>query len=98
MLGRLILALLVVALLGLGALFAYLNPGALSLDLGVVVWDTRVTYALIGCLAVGWVLGVMTAAWWGLGQLRRRRRLARELRAAEAETANARSIAAADDL
>ena len=85
-LARTILIFLAVlaALFGAAA-FAWLNPTSMTLDLGVGVYDIPVSYALIGSLAVGWLLGLLTSAAWMMRMARERRRLVRSVRRAESE-------------
>ena len=45
----------------LAAAFAWLNPQSITLDLGFGVVETPVAYAVIACLAVGWILGFITS-------------------------------------
>ena len=45
----------------LAAAFAWLNPQSITLDLGFGVVETPVAYAVIACLAVGWILGLLSA-------------------------------------
>jgi len=97
MIRNLLLLTLVLVIVVLSAGFAWLNPGQITLDLGFGVLETTVSYAFIACFAIGWSFGLLTAAFWVVKQASRRRKLARQLRLAEAEVANLRQLPAADD-
>jgi uncharacterized integral membrane protein len=95
-LRRLFLIIMLVAALVVAAGFAWLNPGAVQLDLGFGVVAVPVSYALIACLAVGWLLGLLTASVWLMRSLREKRKLARSVRKAEAEVENLQKLPLAD--
>jgi uncharacterized membrane protein YciS (DUF1049 family) len=79
-----------VALVGLAALllamtFAALNPGVISLDLGIRAIEVQKVFALAGSFALGWLFGLACVGVI-LGRLwLQRRRLRRAMRLAEAE-------------
>ena len=81
-----------VAVIALAAAFAWLNPGNVTLDLGVGVYEVPVAYAIIGTLALGWLFGLLAAALWVMKSARQRRQIARQLRLAEAEVTNLRRM------
>ena len=85
---------LVVVIISAG--FAWLNPGQVTLDIGFSVFETTVSYAFIVCFAIGWLFGLLSAAFWAIRQAGQRRKLARQLRLAEAEVANLRQLPAVD--
>ena len=95
-LRRIFLIIVLVAALVVAAGFAWLNPGAVQLDMGFAVFDVPVSYALIACLATGWLLGLLTASIWLMRSLREKRRLARSVRKAEAEVENLHKLPLAD--
>jgi uncharacterized integral membrane protein len=85
-LARTILVILaLLATLFFAAAFAWLNPDSVRLDLGIGAYTVPVAYALIAAIAVGWLLGLATTAFWMLRMARERRRLTRSVRRAEAE-------------
>ena len=85
------LALLLVVLLA--AVFAYNNPQQIAIDIGFVRLDAvPVPVAFVVCLGIGWVLGLVSAGVALLRMSRERRRLRRELRLAEAEVRSLRSL------
>lgn len=92
------LSLIIVALVFvlISAGFAWLNPERISLDLAFGVVDTPVAYAFIACFALGWLFGLLTIGVWAIRSARQRRKLARQLRLAEAEVTNLRQLPAAD--
>jgi uncharacterized membrane protein YciS (DUF1049 family) len=96
MIRNLLLLVLILVIVVFSAGFAWLNPGKITLDIGFSVLETAVSYALIACFAIGWIFGLVTAAFWAIRQAGRRRKLARQLRLAEAEVENLRQLPAAD--
>ena len=81
----------------LAAAFAWLNPHTIQLDLGVALVETPVAYAFIACLAVGWLLGLLSTLGWMLKTAARNRRERRAARQAEAEAESLRRLSIADD-
>lgn len=98
MIRNVFLALLALLVVVISAAFAWMNPGAISLDLGFGILDTTISYAFIACFALGWLVGILTLAFWAFRQARQRRKLARQLRLAEAEVANLRQLTTTDDV
>jgi len=96
MIRNLLLVALILVVVIISAGFAWLNPGLITLDIGFSILETTVSYAFIACFAIGWIFGLLTAAFWAIRQAGRRRKLARQLRLAEAEVANLRQLPAAD--
>jgi putative membrane protein len=96
MLRMILLSLVGLILVGLAAGFAWLNPGDVTLDLGIGVYEIPVAYAMIAALAIGWLFGLAVASVWVLKAIGQRRRVARQLRLAEAEVTNLRRMPDAD--
>jgi uncharacterized integral membrane protein len=92
MFRTILLSLVGLALIGVAAGFVWLNPGTISLDLGVGVYEVPVAYAVIGAFALGWFFGLAAASVWMLKSAGQRRQVARQLRLAEAEVANLRRM------
>jgi len=96
MLRKLFLILILIAALTVAGGFAWLNPDPVKLDLGFAVVDVPVSYVLITCVAIGWLLGLLTASVWLMRALREKRRLNRSVRKAEAEVENLQKLPLAD--
>lgn len=80
MFKRILTAIILVAALAASALFTYLNPGEVALDLGFAAVSSPLGLAFVLALAVGWVLGIVSALAW-IGRLAAdRRRLKAEVR------------------
>jgi uncharacterized integral membrane protein len=85
-LRRLAFAAVLIVLMLLAGVFAYSNPAPIDIDIGVMRFEQvpmAAAFALV--LAVGWLLGVFSAAlalWRSAGE---RRRLKQDLKYAEAE-------------
>ncbi len=88
----------ILAAIALAAVFAWLNPQSFDLDLGVAVIHTRIAYAVIATLAIGWILGLLSALGWVVRLASRNRKQRREARIAETELENLRKISVADDV
>jgi putative membrane protein len=75
---RLIFIVVVLLVVGLGALFGALNAGPVAVDLYFTDVHLPTGLALLGCLLLGWLLGGLVA-WFGqVPRLRRELRKARE--------------------
>ncbi len=96
MLRKLFLILILIAAFAVAGGFAWLNPDPVKLDLGFGVVDVPVSYVLITCVAIGWLLGLLTASVWLMRALREKRRLNRSVRKAEAEVENLQKLPLAD--
>ena len=77
---RLTLILVSVFVVVCGALFAALNRVVIPIDFYLVQVRVNAGIALLGTLAIGWLLGGFVA-WMGHGRLRRDLRAARRARA-----------------
>lgn len=75
------------------ALFAYTNRDPISVDIGFMrLEDVSMTVAFAVAFAVGSAFGVLCAGIALLSMAREKRQLRRELRSAEAELSNLRSM------
>ncbi len=92
MLRVLVLILLVTLALVIGAVFAWLNPGSISLDLAFGKVDLLKSQAFVGALALGWLLGLLSAGGYVLKLMNDRRRLKKSIRLAQTEVTNLRSL------
>jgi putative membrane protein len=96
MVRSVLVSLLFLCLLGIAAVFAALNPGRIRLDLAFGVVEVEQSLALIGALAIGWIIGVLCVGVALLRLLQQRRSLRRALRLAEQEVQALRSIPTRD--
>jgi uncharacterized integral membrane protein len=85
-LRRLIFAAVLIALMLLTGVFAYSNPEPIGIDVGFARFEqVPMAVAFAAVLALGWLLGVLSAAlalWRSAGE---KRRLKQDLKYAEAE-------------
>ena len=79
MLRRIIVISLVLAVAALAAVFASLNPAVIPLDLAFGEIQAPLTLVLIFCLALGWVLGLVSASFIIFRMMAQRRTLRRSL-------------------
>jgi uncharacterized integral membrane protein len=80
MFKRILTAAIFISALALSAFFTWLNPGVISLDLGVLTFETPLGLAFVLALAAGWVLGIFSALVWIARISADRRRLRAELK------------------
>ncbi|MDH3647875.1 MAG: lipopolysaccharide assembly protein LapA domain-containing protein [Gammaproteobacteria bacterium] len=92
MIRTLIFVVLLIIVVLLAAVFAWLNPGSVQLNLAFAEVDLEKSQAFALTLAVGWIFGALSATVLVLKLLRERRRLRKEARLAEAEADNLRSL------
>ena len=92
MLRRIIVFSLVLAVAALAAVFASLNPAVIPLDLAFGEIQAPLTLVLIFCLALGWVLGLVSASFIIIRMMAQRRTLRRSLGLAEKEIDNLRTM------
>lgn len=77
----------------LAAVFAYANPGSITVDVGFARLDNvSMSLAFATAFALGWLFGLLCAGLALLSMARERRRTRRELRLAEAEVSSLRSL------
>lgn len=80
MVKRILTAIVLVAALALSAFFTWLNPGEISLDVGFTAFRSPLGLAFVGALALGWLLGILSALLWIARISADRRRLRAELK------------------
>lgn len=77
----------------LAAVFAYTNPGAISVDIGFVrLNDVSMSAAFVSAFVLGWLFGLLCAGMALMKLSADRRRLRRHLRLAEAEVGSLRTL------
>jgi uncharacterized integral membrane protein len=96
MIRSLLVTVLVLAFIGLAAIFAALNPGRISLDFAFLATEIEISLAIIGAVAVGWAFGITCALFGILRLITQRRSLRRALRLAEQEVQALRSLPVQD--
>ena len=83
---RLVFAAVLIVLIVLTGVFAYSNPQPIAIDIGVTRFEAvPMAVAFAAALALGWLLGVLSAGlalWRSKGE---KRRLQQDLKFAEAE-------------
>ena len=89
---RIFSAILLVIVVAIAAIFTWLNPGRVPLDLGFVALEAPVSLAFVAAFALGWLFGLVSAGAW----LFKRRRARRRAEKAELAAAEARSMTVAD--
>jgi uncharacterized membrane protein YciS (DUF1049 family) len=80
MVKRILIVVLVLAALAVSALFTSLNPGEITLDLGVAAIRTPVGLAFVLAIALGWLLGILSVLLWVARISMDRRRLRARLK------------------
>lgn len=94
---RYLVIIAIVAAVLLAACFAWLNPQSITLDLGVAVIETPVAYAVIACLAIGWLLGLLSAMGRMVRLASRGRKDRKAAQRAEADAESLRRLSITDD-
>ncbi|MCH8896416.1 MAG: LapA family protein [Gammaproteobacteria bacterium] len=94
MLRRIVIISLVLAVAAFAAFFASLNPAVIPLDLAFGEIEAPLTLVLVVCLALGWVLGLVSASFMIFRMMAQRRTLRRSLVLAEKEIDNLRTMPA----
>jgi uncharacterized integral membrane protein len=84
MIKRIFSVVVFLAALLISALFTWLNPGEIQLDLGFAAFHTPLGLAFVLAIALGWLLGLLSAVWWITRIAADRRRLKADLRSARA--------------
>lgn len=95
MLRRIIVIFLVLAVGAFAAFFVSLNPAVIPLDLAFGEIQAPLTLVLVVCLALGWILGLLSASFMIFRMLAQRRTLRRSLLLAEKEIENLRTMSLA---
>jgi hypothetical protein len=92
-LRKVLLVLVVLFFAALAATFAYLNPGEIGLNLAFIELDSVAKpLAFAVTFALGWLFGLACAASALLKHANLRRRMRRDLNAAESEVSSLRSL------
>lgn len=94
MFRRVLLIVLLVAVALLAALFGWLNPDTVTLDLGFAAFTAPLSFVCIGALLLGWLFGIGTGSVWSLKKSRQNRKLRKSLDVTQAELDKARQAAA----
>ena len=92
MLRYVFLILLVVFVFLVAAVFGAINPGVLELDLAFTRLEIRKSLAFVLFLGIGWLFGVLCAAFLMIKLLTQRRHLRKALELAESEVKSLRSM------
>lgn len=93
LLRKLVLIAVFAAFVLAAAMFAYGNPDPINIDIGLVrIENVSMTVAFAGAFALGSAFGLLCAGLALLRMAREKRQLRRELRFAEAELSNLRSM------
>ncbi len=92
MLRKTIVFFLVLAVAAIAAIFASLNPAIIPLDLAFGEIQAPLTLVLVACLALGWILGLVSASFMIFRMMAQRRTLRRSLVLAEKEIDNLRTM------
>lgn len=96
-LRRLLFTALILIAAAAAALFTFNNPGRIDVDVGFMRLEAvPASVAFAATFALGWVFGLLSAAFALLRVSAERRRLRRELRITEAEARSLRSLPLAD--
>ncbi|MFK8029487.1 MAG: hypothetical protein AB8G18_04565 [Gammaproteobacteria bacterium] len=74
------------------AMFAHKNPGTVEVDLIVQTFEPVKSIAFVLTLAVGWLLGIATASLYLLKTVNEKRKLKKNIKMAEVELKNLRSL------
>lgn len=96
MIRSLLIALLVLVFVALAAIFAALNPGRIGLDFAFVAIEIEKSLAVLMAVALGWLFGIVCAAFALIQVVMQRRSLQRALRLAEQEVQALRSLPVQD--
>jgi uncharacterized integral membrane protein len=95
---RLILVLLAAVALSVAALFTWLNPGSMAIDLAFTEVTVPVAVAFVAALALGWLLGWLSTLGHVLASAREQRRLRAAARLAERELETLRGAPPAENV
>ncbi len=92
MLRKIATFVLVIALLAAIIVFTWLNTEEVTLDLAFTTVETRIAVAFTITFALGWLFGLFSAGFFVLKSVAERRRLRKNLAAAEEEVSKLRSL------
>lgn len=93
---RLIGSMIVLAVFILGFAFAWLNTSTIEINYLAGRTEIQISFALFIALVVGWVLGIVSSAALLFRQRREISRLKREIKLAETEVNNLRTLPVKD--
>ncbi|HEY8520985.1 MAG TPA: lipopolysaccharide assembly protein LapA domain-containing protein [Gammaproteobacteria bacterium] len=97
LLRKIVVGLLLILLVLFAAVFSYNNPEPISVDVGLTRFErVPLSIAFAVVLAIGWIGGLLTAAFTLLRMSRERRRLRLDLKHAEAELDSLRNLSPPD--
>ena len=74
------------------AMFAHKNPGTVEVDLIVQTYEPVKSVAFVVTLALGWLMGIATASVYLLKSVNEKRKLKKNIKMAEVELKNLRSL------
>lgn len=94
MIKRILAIFVLVVALAVSAFFTSLNPGEIQLDLAFTSIASPLGLAFVVALAIGWLLGILSALTWVMRISAERRRLRAELKKSQA---SASSLAVRDE-
>lgn len=93
MLRKILYVVVLVLLICTAVVFAYHNPEPIDLDIGLARFEQiSLTLALAGAFAFGWIFGLLTLGTALIRLIAERRRLRRQLQAAETEVSSLRTM------
>src|SRR5262245_41700458 len=95
---RLILLLLATVALAVAALFTWLNPGQMAIDLAFTEVTVPIAVAFVATLALGWLLGWLSTLGHVLSLMREQRRLRAAARLSERELETLRGTTPAESV
>lgn len=85
--------LLILVFMGVAAVFAWRNPGSISIDVGFIrLEEVSTTMAFAVAFGLGWIFGLGCASLVLLRMANQRRKLRRRLALAESEVSSLRSL------
>jgi lipopolysaccharide assembly protein A len=92
-LRKLLYSAIAIMLVLAAVLFAYGNPDPISVDIGLIRFESvSMTVAFVCAFALGWLFGLVCAAVALLRMAGEKRQLRRDLRFAEAELSSLRAL------
>jgi uncharacterized membrane protein YciS (DUF1049 family) len=94
--GRIIITVFALLIIGIAAAFSYLNAGSVSVDYLIGQGEIRLHWLLYIAVLSGWVLGLLSLLGPLLRLMATRRRLREQVRLAETELDNLRRLPLSD--
>ena len=92
MVRGLVFVVLAILVMLASAMFAHRNPGTIELDLIVQSFEPVKSVAFLVTLFIGWLLGITTASLYLLQSANEKRKLKKNIKMAEVELKNLRSL------